>query len=272
MSTTPWHLDDDLVERYANGYLGPAASASLEAHLTACALCRTCVRRADPDASARVWGRVRAEIAAPRLPLPLRGLHRLGLREPDAVLIAASRVLHVSWALSVAGTLVFALAAATSGESRARLLLLLIAPLLPSLAVVAAYDTTDPVREIVETAPFSKLRLALLRSLVAVGGSVPLLLVLSLVVTGSGLGLSAWVLPSLALTALALVLLTWWPTRTVASVLVVGWVGACGVIGTGDVAAGMGTLATQAGALATALGSLAILRRVARPRPVGGVR
>lgn len=271
MSTHSWHVDDALLDQYAKDRLGLAAAASVETHLTACERCRTTVARTVPGATAGdLWERVRVEIAVPRESPVVRALRRLGLRDTDAVILRASRALHLPWALAVAGALGFAVAAATAGETRGRMLVLLVAPLLPALAVVAAYDSTDPVREVVETTPVPKLRLALLRTLVALLASMPPLLLVGLVVTGGGLDLLVWVLPALALTSLALVLLTWWSTRVTAGVLVVGWVTFCTAVGAGDVSAHLGRPPAQAVALLVGAVSVTVLVRRLAPGTLGG--
>ncbi len=271
MSTHPWHVDDALLQRYADDALGLAAAASVETHLTACDQCREVVARDVPTTVAGdLWERVRAEIAVPRESAVVRVLRRCGLRDSDAVVLGASRALHLPWALAVVGALGFALAAATAGEARGRMLVLLVAPLIPALAVVAAYDSTDPVREIVETTAASKLRLALLRTLVALVGSVPPLLVVGLAVTGGALDLLVWVLPALALTLLALVLLTWWSARTTAGVLVAGWTTLCAAAGAGDAATAIGHPSTQAVALLVSAVAAVVLVRRLEPGILGG--
>jgi hypothetical protein len=271
MSTHTWHVDGALLQQYAQDRLGLAAAASVETHLTACERCRAVVGREVPTpAAGDVWQRVRAEIAAPPESAALRALRRLGLRDADAVVLRASGGLYLPWALAVAGAIGFAVAAATAGESRGRMLLLLVAPLLPSLAVVAAYDSTDPVREIVETTSASKVRLALLRTLVALVGSVPPLLVVGLLVTGGGLDFLVWVLPALALTSIALVLLTWWSARATAGVLVAGWVAVCTAAGARDVVAGIGHPSTQAVALLVSVAAVAVLVQRLQPGTLGG--
>jgi len=271
MTTHPWHVDDALLQRYAEDRLGLAAAASVETHLTACERCRAAVVPAIPSVAAGdLWERVRSEIVLPREAAVVRVLRRLGLRDSDAVVLGASRALHLPWALAVVGALGFALAAATAGETRGRMLVLLVAPLIPALAVVAAHDSTDPVREIAETTAASKLRLALLRTLVALVGSVPPLLVVGLAVTGGALDLLVWVLPALALTSLALVLLTWWSARTTAGVLVAGWVAVCTAVGVGDVAAAIGHPSTQAVALLVSAVAAAVLVRRLEPGVLGG--
>ncbi len=90
------------------------------------------------------------------------------------MVLRASGNLVVALAVAVAASLIFALVAAQLSHDRQQLAWLTIAPLLPALLVAGAYDSTDPIRELADPTPYSKLRVALLRTLVAVLGAVPL--------------------------------------------------------------------------------------------------
>ncbi len=225
MSTPTWHVSPALVEQYAAGRLDYAAQASIEQHLTACGRCRDQVTRDAPAPDlAGLWEGVREEIAAPPEPLLVRLLRRLGLPEPDGVVLAASPALRLPWILAVFGALVFTVLAASMSARRGELLYLVVSPLLPALGVAAAYDTTDPIRDVVATTPHSKFRVTLLRTAVVAAASIPPALVLGLVVPDLGATAFAWLLPALALTLVSLALLTWWSARTTAGVVAVGWV------------------------------------------------
>lgn len=221
--TTTWHVEPDLLSDYASGRLDHPAQASVEAHMTACSPCRALARQVAPAASlARAWEGVALEVAAARYPAPLRTLRRLGLPDTDAVTLQASASLHVPLVLAVLG----ALASAAVGTALAGgdlSLYLLVAPMVPALAVVAAYDTTDPLRDVAGPTPYSKLRLALLRTLVALTVSLPAAVLIGLTVPGVGALAVGWLLPSLAVTGLALVLLTWWRARVVGLAVTGAW-------------------------------------------------
>jgi CubicO group peptidase (beta-lactamase class C family) len=106
-----WHVDDDLLEDYADGVpLAPALQASVEKHLEGCASCR--VRLAPAVDSARldaVWAEVVAQVDAPQLGLVVRGLQRLGVREDTARLLAVTPSMRVPWLLSLTAVLALAL-------------------------------------------------------------------------------------------------------------------------------------------------------------------
>ena len=62
-----WHVDASRLHAYADGTLGRAESSSVEAHVLACAHCRTMLVPVAPAARlAAVWVRVQADADAPR--------------------------------------------------------------------------------------------------------------------------------------------------------------------------------------------------------------
>ncbi|MEZ5117698.1 MAG: hypothetical protein R2737_15670 [Candidatus Nanopelagicales bacterium] len=272
MSATTWHVGPGLVERYAEGTLDAAASASVETHLTACGTCRADVARLAPAPDlALLWAGVREEIARPHPPWLVRQLRRVGLPDADAVVLSASRSLRLPWALSVLAAFVSTVVLAALSDRRADLLYLALAPLLPAIGVAAAYDSTDPIREIAETTPASKLRLLLLRTLVVVTCSVPPVLVLGLVVPELSAVAFAWLLPSLSLTLVALVLLRWWPAWVTSTGVFSAWALTVLVVGGRESASRLAALPLQAACAVVAIGAVAILvARFAPSEPGGG--
>ena len=59
-----------------------------------------------------------------------------------------------------------------------------VAPLLPAMLVAAAYDASDPTRELLDATPFSKLRIALLRTALAVAAALPVVVLMGVLVPG----------------------------------------------------------------------------------------
>ena len=57
-----------------------------------------------------------------------------------------------------------------------------VAPLLPAVRGAGAYDASDPMRELVASTPFAKLSIALLRTGLAVGAALPMMVLMSAVV------------------------------------------------------------------------------------------
>ncbi len=227
MTAEPWHLSVAVRERYAAGELDAVAEASVETHLTSCAVCRYSAAATIPSVEvATLWEGVATAIARPRPTRLGRLAVAFGLPDEDAVVVRASTALYLPWVVSVCAALVCAVLAAVLPEPHGTSSFLVLAPLVPVLAVAAAYDTTDPLREVVGPTPLSKLRIALLRASVALAAAVPVTLGLGLLVPGLGGLAFAWLLPSLALTLASLLLLTRLTapiaTATVAGVWVVG--------------------------------------------------
>jgi anti-sigma factor RsiW len=230
MSNQPWHADADLIGAYARGQLDAAAEASVETHVTRCPSCRAVAAEvvaatASTDSglpTSVLWDAVATRIAAPRTGPVGRALQRLGVSEPDLVVLRSSRSLAVPFALSLLAALCFAFLAGQLSAAQQRGWLLLVAPLVPALLVAAAYDLTDPLRGISDSTPLSQVRVALLRTIVAVAAAVPVVALLARV-PQVGLSPSAWLLPSLTLTVLTLVLLTRWPAPVAVGAVATAW-------------------------------------------------
>jgi hypothetical protein len=236
-----WHVDDRVWQAYADGRLDLAAEASVETHVTACADCRAAARRYAPAVTAAtVWTAVRETITAPVPSAPQRLLQRLGVRGDDLVLLSAADSLLVPWAAAVG----FAIACACLvgfagfGPVNRDAVFLALAPLAPVLAVVVSYDALDPIREVTAPTPYSKLRLALLRTAASLVVALPATAAIGLVIPGMDDLAFVWLAPSLGLTLAALVLLTWWEAPATGAMVASLWVGTVVVVrmnGTVDV-------------------------------------
>lgn len=204
---TEWHLDGVTAQRYAAGAGGQVFAASVEAHLIACAGCRELlVRQVDRLRLDAIWDRVVERVDTPQPGLVVRLLCRLGLRPDTARLLSATPSLSRSWLLAVVATLAFALIAAGSGP-RGTLLFLTLAPMLPVAGIAVAYGPgVDPIHEISAAAPYSGLRLLLLRSAAVVVTTTVLAGIAGLLLPDAGWIGAAWLLPALALTMLTIVL------------------------------------------------------------------
>lgn len=222
--STPWHLDTDLVDSYANGTTGPVLTASVEAHLMGCAGCRELTRpAADPARRERVWAEVLEKVEAPRRRVLERLLASAGVDDSTALLVAATPALYGAWVSAVAAVLSLALFTAYA-VPHGIVLFLALAPVLPVLGVALAYgDVGDPTTEVAEASPYSRARLLFLRSAVVVtAATVPALLVGVLVPGPSWLAV-AWLVPALALSALTFVLGAFAPTELVAGAVALAW-------------------------------------------------
>jgi Putative zinc-finger len=231
---TQWHAGPDLLSEYAAGRLDPVAQAAVETHVEHCAACRAdTATLVAPASLAPVWDRVLVEVRTPepgRLTRLLRWLH---VPEVDVVVLRASGNLVVALAVAVAASLIFALVAAQLSHDRQQLAWLTIAPLLPALLVAGAYDSTDPIRELADATPYSKLRVALLRTLVAVLGAVPLVVVMGLV-PEIDISVAAWLLPALAIACVLLVLHTRLSAAVSVATVAAVWVLGVAALGAGD--------------------------------------
>lgn len=267
-----WHVADELVAMYVDGTLDLAAQSSVETHVTQCEACRVRTNEMVPVSELDdIWQQVVVGTAAPELPRTLQAAARLGLPEADGVILRASSALHRPWVLSVAGALLFAILGTWFTGADQRLFYLLLAPLLPALTVTSTYDSTDPVRELAASTSYNKLRIALLRTVAAVSVALPLVLVVGLVLPGIGIQAFAWLLPSLALTLLALNLLTWLNASTTAGVITILWLGFVLALRAGDAVSAAASpemqLAFTAGALVAA--AVLVLRLTSHHAPGG---
>lgn len=202
-----WHVDEMTLGRYASGAATPAAAASVEAHLTACTVCRgRLAPSVDTTRLEAVWGEVENRVAAASLPWFERVLVRLGCREDTARLLAATPSLTTSWLASLVVAVTFAVIAADTSP-HGLLLFLTLAPMLPVAGVALAYGReADPAYELAVAAPYSLLRLLLVRSVAVVGSTIAVTSLGGFVLAGAGWTAAAWLLPALALSATTLAL------------------------------------------------------------------
>ena len=131
----------------------------------------------------------------------------VGVPQHHARVAAVSPALRASFLLAVVLVLGFSvLAAASDPAGRTYLIFLFVAPVLPVAGVAFSYGRrVDPAHELTLATPIDALRLLLLRAasvlVVAVGLG---LLAWPLVPDPGSLGVSAWLLPALALTLVTL--------------------------------------------------------------------
>lgn len=272
MTTEKWHAGPELLGRYASGALDLIAQSDVESHLTRCDECRTVADTFAPRPILdEVWQGVVTGTADVPLPLALRLGARRGLPETDAVILRASGALHRPWLLSVSGALVFAVLGSMLRPGDQEVFYLLMAPLLPALTVAAAYDATDPISDLSASTPFSKIRIALLRTALAVTVALPLVLVVGLVLPFVGTEAFAWLLPALTLTLITLILLTWIRPAVAAAAVGGLWLLVVLVLRSGDRLDAASTPAAQVAFAAAALVALILLGiRLTMNRAPGG--
>ncbi len=254
-----WHVDEPLWEAYEAGRLAVDLADSVEAHVMRCERCQETAAAAVPaDALAKVWAGIAREVALPVPSAPLRWMRRAGLGERDAVLLSASDGLYLPWTVAVAGALVCAFVSGMLTGYR-DLAFLLLAPLVPVLAVVAAYDATDPLREVQAGTPYSRLRLALLRATAALVVALPLTTAVGTLVPGLQPLAFAWLLPGLGLTSATLALLTWLDAWSAATGVAVGWATLMALVGRQHAADALVAPAAQLACLALAVAMAVLL-------------
>lgn len=238
-----WHLQDDDLRLYASRGLAGPLLWSVEAHLGACAGCRSrLTATADPRLADEGWARVDAALDAPVPGVIERLLLRLHVPDHTARLLAATPALRLSWLVAI--TLTLAMTAAI-GRLADPLVFLAAAPLLPLLGVAVSFGPgIDPTYEIALVAPMQSFRLLLLRCVAVISVNTVLCALASLAVPADGLRVAGWFLPSLALTVLTLLLAPRFGTVAAACAVGAGWAGL--------VAAAAGPLFTAAGQAGTA--------------------
>jgi hypothetical protein len=209
---TGWHLDEDMLRRYAGRADSLAEGASAEQHLLACGPCRARVTAAASVTGvidfAAVWDRTRDAVEVPRPLVFERLLRGAGLPAPEARLVAVASAFRGVWLTGVAAVLAFAALAAALGHARGVWLFLAVAPVVPCLVVASSYDPwLDPALEPELVAPYPVLRLVLLRTIAVLALALPAVLLFGLVVPGETA--LAWLLPAVGFVAVVLAASTW---------------------------------------------------------------
>ena len=208
----PWHADAALLERYAEDEIDPASAASIEAHLLSCAECRELLattgnRNTLPaELIDAMWNEIADVVDRPHQAPVEWVLRRLGISEPAARIVSATPALRLAWIGAVAIVAAFAVWAAY-GSTNDPIVFLWFAPVVPLAGVATAFGPSiDPLHELALAAPLPATRILALRTF-AVGVTAGLVLVpASLALPGLHASAAAWIMPALAVSALALAL------------------------------------------------------------------
>ena len=212
------HADRVLLAGYAAGAVDEATAWSIEAHVTACTTCRSALS-AQVDAGRLARNR---SVLLTRLAIGDNGRrHRRVLPDHLLRLLAATPSLRRSWLLSVVGVLAvvtgeavlarYSLGGAARGypSQQALVPFLLVAPLLALAGVAAAFmPWFDPAYRLVAAAPFSGFTLLLVRATSALAVAMVPVACAAFAVPGPSWLPAAFLLPSLAVCALALAAVT----------------------------------------------------------------
>jgi len=229
---TGWHVDDDALRRWIDRTDSLSDGASVEQHLLSCDGCRarvnaTVTARPVPGLVdvATVWSRTRDAIELPRPSAFERLLRRTGLPEHEARLVAVASAFRGAWLTGVAVVLAFAAVAGALGHSRGAVVFLLVAPLVPCLAVAFSYDPeVDPALEPELVTPYPALRLVLLRTIAVLAVALPAEVLAGLLIPGQARYL--WLLPAVGFTAAVLALSTWTSPLRAAVAVSLAWLAA----------------------------------------------
>jgi hypothetical protein len=242
---TTHHVSPADLRAWVRGDADAVTAMSLEQHVVRCAACQAAV--ADelhpmayavspvpevaavpdlPDLTA-VWAAVRDEIEVPRVSLLERLLVRLGLPRGDAMLVAAAPALRGSWICAVALAVAFAVGGAVAARTGSVTVFLVVAPIVPVLAVATAFGPeAGPALEQESSAPYPLARLVLLRTAAVLLAALPVVLVGQFVFPEATAWV--WLLPALGFTAAVLALSSWFGPWRPAAVVTFAWVVATG--------------------------------------------
>src|SRR5690606_21500842 len=150
----------------------------------------------------------------------------LGLDEGTARLLAATPTLRGAWLTGVVLVLLLAVLAATASP-RASAAFLALAPVLPVAGVAYAFGPLgDPGREIAAAAPYAALRLLVVRTAVVVSSTLVPGLLLAPFLPPTSWYAVGWLLPALAMTAVALALAERVAVHLSSVALTLGWLAA----------------------------------------------
>jgi hypothetical protein len=222
-----WHAPPDLLEAWVAGRAPETQAAAAEAHLVTCAECRSRVgalpQPTDLDA---VWTRVADTIESPAPSMLTRVMGVLGVREPDTLVLRAAPAYSAAWSVSVAVVVALTVGAAMADPGRMLGVYLLLAPLVPMAGVAAGYGrAADPTFELAVAAPYSKLKILLLRGIAVLLGSIPVTCAVGTLLDPWWVSI-AWIAPGLTALLAMLAALTWVPALRAASGVAAVWVAA----------------------------------------------
>lgn len=220
-----WHLGAALAADYAQGRTGPVLAASVEQHLMRCGGCRMLLAPAvEPPRLDAVWAEVVERVEAPHLSVLERLLHRAGLDEGTARLVATTPSLRGSWLTGVVLVLTLALLTANASPGGITFFMLL-APVLPVAGVAFAFGpAADPAHEVTAATPHSSIHLLAVRTAFVVATTLVPAAVAAPYLPGTGWYALAWLLPALGMTLGTVALAMRFPPHLAAGSLVALWV------------------------------------------------
>ena len=234
-----WHASGEALVGYVAGSADAVTAWSVEAHLISCGHCRDLVSHySDAERLARNRAVLVVRAALPDGGWARRIAARCGVPDYVLRLLAATPSLRGSWLLSILGVLaVVTGATVVAGGAQAHrgvnsfaaqhLLVpfLLLSPLVILANVAAAFlPLFEPGYRLAVAAPFSGLRLLLLRSVSALGVALVPAMCAGFIVPGPAWLPAALLVPSLALCAVALAAATIGPPVIATLGVAASWV------------------------------------------------
>lgn len=224
---TPWHAPHELLVRFATRpeAIAEVDATSVETHLVNCATCRAVVAdNVDLEWLEQSWLALVDEVDRPKRTV---GERALGWFVGDSVarVVASTRALRWAWFAAVAFVSVVLVAISRNTDSLAPFLL--VGPALPLAGVGLTFEPMpDPGGEAALATPMQGEGLVLRRALAVLVTTVAVMVPAAAWLPGAGWSAFAWLLPALALTALALGLCTWVAPNVAVGVVAGGWVAA----------------------------------------------
>jgi hypothetical protein len=266
---TDWHIDDAAAAAYGRRQLGPVQRASLETHAVRCERCRARLVASSTASSPsaigadRLWSRIESRVSSPTPGPVSRTLLRLGIREPDVVVLQSVAAQSRPWTIATTLVLVAAAVAAMLGPvDAAHDAFVLVAPLVPALGVAATYRLVPSGVDLVErAAPFSPARMLLWRTAYVVAAAVPLAVLAGVLVLPDPLMALAWLLPAAACTSCVAAAATWTDPVRPAAVVALVWAAVVISWSVRDTTGTITAIPTQAAAVAVVAAALAVLQR-----------
>ncbi len=225
-----WHVRERDLQAWVAGRASITAAVSIEQHVERCAHCQQAVGQVSHSAGTVVnveasWAAIRDEIEPQPLPWLGRRLRALGVSESTTWVASAASSLTGAWATAVTLVLALVVLAGTLVGSPGDAVFLALAPVLPILGVASAYGSeVDPTYELTIAAPYSKLRILLLRSAMVVAVCLPLSVAAGVGLEGPWWIAVAWLLPAAAFLLVTLASATFVPPHYAAIVTALGWV------------------------------------------------
>ena len=171
-----------------------------------------------------VWDGVRERVEAPA-PGPVeRVLVGLGLSAETARLLVSVPAMQGAWLVGLFCATGFAALATTLDDELGLMTFLAIAPLAPVAGIAASFGgEADPAHELVAAAPYSPVRLLMVRTAGVLATSVPLAVLVGLLMPGPAWLGVAWLTPAAAAVCLTLAIGPWLGHTATAAVVAAIW-------------------------------------------------